>query len=238
MFSTKNGTVTMMPRHGTLLAMASFGEGSDNFQSIFEHSVPKRANASGRYSITFRSNTPHVRNEVDTVAKAPHALRLAATPEECPCYLLAWDTNALDDAVHKGVYKELRALKSSMDPDRTFCYGKWHDNNGRLVHEMSWEAGQTYSYAGKQTKPGTAFPPIIRGVVRDFVAPLFGVQPHLIWAHVVYYPAGGTSLAWHGDAEQGIDPHLIVSLTYLEPSAKEGLRLPRAFQVRPKTNIK
>ncbi len=116
-----------------------------------------------------------------------------------------------------------------MSADRTFVYGKWHENKGRKVMELGWTAGTQYAYAGKTTAPGHAFSKTLRQVVTQRIAPLFGVEKESIWAHVVYYPPDA-SLGWHSDAEKGIDPHFILSLTLLENPVKGA----RDFQVRAK----
>jgi len=229
----KNNTYSISLDHGTTVAMLSDSK-SFNFQSQFEHCIPKRANVSGiRYNITFRSKTTTTTRDVESiVSQCEHSITLNEHSHIC-----MWQTTLFDKSSMVNMFDELKAC--DMTPDKTFVYGKWHTNNDRCYVEMGWKPGQTYTYAGKTTSPGIEFPPEIKKNVSSVIAPLFGVEPEHIWAHVVRYPPK-SSLGWHSDAEQGIDPHFILSTTFLEHHSKGkswGKRKSpgaRDFQVRKK----
>ena len=233
----KNNTYSIALDHGTTVAMLSNATGS-TFQSQFEHCIPKRTKAYGkRYNITFRSKTLLNKRDVDSIVKqSEHSIVLNDNSHLC-----LWQTTLFDKTSIDTMFEELKSC--DMTPDKTFVYGTWHLNNGRTYVEMGWEPGQTYTYAGKTTTPGIEFPPEIKQNVSNIIAPLFGVEPKDIWAHVVCYPSK-SSLGWHSDAEQGIDPHFILSTTFLEHHSKGkawGKRKSpgvRDFQVRKKKSKK
>lgn len=225
--------ITLKPRHGTVLAMVSIPNEEVsttlNFQNQCQHCVPKRAGpTSGRYSVTIRSSTPSKHARETFLGETFSKVFTIVSPKEsdCPCYV-TMSQSLLDSADVDAIYAELVAGKDQMTPDRTFVYGKWHENAGRLVQEMAWTAGQTYRYGGKTTPAGIAFPNTLRRVVQEVFAPIFNVEPKHLWAHIVYYPDNTCGLAWHSDAEEGIDPHLIMSITFLDNG-----RVARDFQVR------
>lgn len=232
----KNNTHTFCLDHGTVIGMYSDHLKTNiSFQAKYEHCVPKRKHVvKGRYNITFRSKTAvqNTRTKDYLLSFAEKSIQL-----DSDYYALLW-RNLLTIEQKEQMFNELKSLKQSMKPDKTFVHGKWHMNNGRLVAELAFEEGQTYTYGGKTTDKGIEFPPFIKQYITDVIAPkIFCMEdPRNIWAHLVYYPGGETGLGWHGDAENGIDPHLIVSITFLESHYNDDRISPgaRDFQIREK----
>ena len=227
----RNGTYSIKLDHGTSVAMVSDNKGP-SFQADFEHCVPKRKNVVGmRYNITFRAKTINPERNVESIVEqSEHHIPLNKNSHIC-----MWQTGLFSKESVATMFDELKSDTVPYTADKTYVFGKWHTNNGRTYVEMGWTAGQTYAYAGKTTDPGIEFPPEIKRNVVETVAPLFGVEPCEIWAHVVRYPCE-SSLGWHSDSEQGIDPHFILSTTFLEHHGvgKRKSLGARDFQIRKK----
>ena len=59
------------------------------------------------------------------------------------------------------------------------------------------------------------------------------MSPEEVWAHCVYYPTPDCQLGWHSDSEDGVSPHSVFSLTFLE----DRVNGPRPFCVRLKSRV-
>ena len=213
--------------HGTLAIMYSdHTKGMENsFQRRCEHRVPPSKTVGSRMNWTVRIHNPSI-NIVN-----------ALQPDETADLskgnkLLLWDRlPTMSDEEREALFTELtQAMDEHGRSDRTFVFGKWHENNGRKVLEQASEAGQSYTYGGKTTEPGVAFGPEARKTLSK-LGDLLGLDDVSdFWAHLVFYPEGKCGLGWHSDAEKGINPHAIVSFTFLE----DKLNGPRPFDVREK----
>ncbi len=90
---------------------------------------------------------------------------------------------------------------------------------------------KTCLYSITTTAPGCAFGPVSRSVLTHFADHIFHCAVEELWAHLVWYPDAATcKLAWHSDSEAGINPHTIMSVTFLDNEV-EGVR---PFEVRLK----
>ena len=76
--------------------------------------------------------------------------------------------------------------------------------------------------------PGQAFGPCATAFIEQHILPFFGVSIEHVWAHLVFYPTPDCQLGWHGDSEDGLNTHTVISLTMLEFPV-EGIR---PFDVR------
>jgi len=211
---------------GQVAAMVSDPVQKESFQRLVQHCVPKRSVSKTkgyRINCTFRvSESAKVKNLVS--AEADETVMIIKPH----CAVKLW-SSMLSRGEKMVLHAELKGLVDAHGrPDVTTVFGRKHTNRGRLVLELAHTEGQTYTYGGKTTHPGIAFGNAAKLLIRNKIAPKLGVEPEQIWAHVVFYPDASTSLGWHGDSEQGINPHVVLGLTFLEhPEA--GVR---PFQVR------
>jgi hypothetical protein len=118
--------------------------------------------------------------------------------------------------------------------DKTTVWGKTHDNAGRMVLDQANVEGKTYTYSGKTTAPGRAFGPAARKALAHFAQHIFHCAADELWAHAVWYPDPALcKLGWHSDSEAGINPHTIMSVTFLDDQ-EGGVR---PFDVRLKEAV-
>ena len=224
-------------RDGQLAGMISDpSRGSQSFQRLIKHCVPRRSTRTVqgyRINCTFRVQEDAPVNNLLLPLDEDKTNDRGETGETVMivkphCAVKLW-SGILTRGENTVLHLELkRQLEEHGRPDTTLVFGRTHANRGRRVLELAHTAGQTYTYGGKTTPPGVPFGEAARLVIRNKIAPRLGVAPDKIWAHVVYYPSADTSLGWHGDAEKGINPHAVLSLTFLENPAA-GVR---PFQVR------
>ena len=167
-FDEKSGIHKAFLGHGTLARMVSdpaMGP-SHSFQRRAMHQVPTYGKSKGaRWNVTFRSAKVLV-----NAMLLPCDQRIVLG-EGLELHLLQ-----LSDA--DDFFDELKAhMAAHASSDRTFVYGKWHDNKGRMVMEYAHQAGAQYSYSGKTTTPGIEFGKagkrIAELMARDFGVPLF-----------------------------------------------------------------
>lgn len=228
-----SGIHTFNLKDGMMAGMISDPEWKDeSFQRVIKHCVPKRTtnHIDGyRISCTFR---------VKAGIKVNNMLKKmdGETSENTTTIMIKKPNCAVklySDMLTRGERMTLHAeLKRQMEvygeADITKVSGKIHTNRGRKVLDLGYTKGQTYTYSGKTTTPGQLFGPAARLLINNKIAPKLGISPDKIWAHVVFYPNATTSLGWHGDSEDGINPHVVLSLTLLE-KPDTGIR---PFQVR------
>lgn len=227
-YQDRHGVHRVELGHGTLVMMESNHEQGDekSFQRLCQHRVPKAGKhvRGGRLNWTIRIHNPNInvnRSRLmpqDTIDINENARLLVwnQLPEMTEDELCALHKELLDD------------MEAHGNADRTFVFGKWHENNGRKVLEQAMSDGQTYRYGGKTTDPGKAFGPHARKAL-ERLAQMVGVQgTDAFWAHLVYYPDASCKLGWHSDAEDGINPHAIFSVTFLDDPVNGA----RPFDVR------
>jgi len=213
------------PRFGYhVVAMASDPAKGRSFQNIAQHCVPDLKGdgaRGGRWNLTFRTRSKELR--------LPSSLECSEKIDVGPnAWLMLWKSLFSDEQNEKIRTCLANTIRQHSVADETVVFGKRYTNRGRMAVDMANKAGFEYHYAGK-TITGIERPPLIQEVVLPRVAELFGVDSDTIWAHLVYYPTPDCKLGWHDDGEDGINPHFILSLTYLEHPEK-----PRTFQVRLK----
>lgn len=231
----KNGTHRIGLRDGQTVAMASDPQSQKSFQALAVHQVPKLENKDfvgkgWRLNFTVRT--------METEKKIQNPLTLDGdfTPTSRVdigegCQVLLWDKLLSKEDKPALRAELLQIINKKGTADVTKMYGKTYTNKGRKVLEMAAEEGFKYRYAGK-TVTGIAFTPLVRDVLMPKMAQLFGVPIDKLWAHLVFYPTRECKLDWHDDGEDGINPHLIVSITFLEHP-----HFPRAFDVRLKSTF-
>lgn len=226
MYNPKTKTWTFYLGHGEMVAMASSPSGTASFQRLAMHSVPylKGDKAEGwRLNLTIRTSAETIRDPL--LLKNGKRYEIGEG-----CYVQQWTdmfTAEENEQIRECLFGTITAKGVA---DITKVYGKEFTNKGRKVLELACEEGFEYHYGGKTVK-GIAYPELIRQLVVPKMAELYGVVCEQIWGHLVYYPTSECKLDWHDDGEDNINPHLIVSLTYLEHPNK-----PRAFRVRLKSN--
>ena len=199
-----------------------------SFQNIAQHCVPvlKGDGArGGRLNLTFRTFS----EELPSPSRLECSEKIALGTN---AWLMLWNGLVSDEQNEKIQACLANTIDQHGVADETVVFGKRYTNRGRMAVDMAHKAGFEYRYAGK-TITGIEWPPLIQEVVLPRVAELFGVDSDTIWAHLVYYPIPDCKLGWHDDGEDGINPHFILSLTYLEDPEK-----PRTFQVRLKKKKK
>lgn len=221
--------------HGHTVAMASSPKNrtgsTGSFQARAVHEVPylKSEHAEGwRLNLTVRTIAREIRDPLTDLDFKPTKDYDIGEG----CHVLVWDNifTTHENEMIQGCL--LETIHAKGIPDITKMYGKTFTNKGRKVIEMSGNDGFEYHYAGK-TVTGIAWPRLIRELVVPKLSQIFGVQDDELWGHLVYYPTSECKLDYHDDGEDGINPHLIVSITYLENPKK-----PRPFRVRLKSSFK
>ncbi len=225
-FNEKTGIHRVHLADGGVCIMHTNDDGNSeiSFQRLAKHQVPLYKQSSGwRLCWTIRTTEKKLENtDLSTYKQELHigsglSLRLK--------------TLAVDTVLKAELLSDL--LKYG-HVDETTVFGKTFTNNGRMVLDQAMEDGQTYTYAGKTTAPGKAFGQHASAFICDIAAKEFGVTPDKLWAHLVYYPdASKCKLAWHSDSEAGINPHMIMSVTFLEQPVY-GIR---PFEVRLKSAV-
>jgi alkylated DNA repair dioxygenase AlkB len=199
------------------------GHNDTSFQRLAKHQVPVYKGAKGwRLNWTIRTTASPLEPKLESYKQEIHI------GEGLSLRLKKVDYDPL-------LKVELLAdLQKYGHADVTTVFGKTHTNNGRLVLEQSMQDGQTYTYSGKTTPPGKAFGPRALAFIQEVAARDFNVTPDKLWAHVIFYPDPATcGLGWHSDSEAGINPNMIMSVTFLE-DPKGGIR---PFQVRLKSDV-
>jgi len=147
--------------------------------------------------------------------------------------VIIWDSLFTPDELAEIEEVLLETIKDHGVNDVTRMFGKTFTNNGRRVVEMASDPNFEYRYAGKVVK-SIEFPERIRDLVLPKMTRVFGLSSaDTLWGHLVYYPTPDCKLDWHDDGEEGINPHLIVSITFLE-HPKIGAR---RFRVRLKSSF-
>ncbi len=216
----RNNTYSVYLKDGNVCIM----EGT-SFQKQLLHCVPKYPSVkSWRLNITFRTGKKVSIGLKKDILKDFVEHKIIDGASLC--------LGSLDNDILSPFKKELvEQIKIHGKPDQTKIPFKneYTMNNGRMVLDMAFKEGMTYTYGGKTTAPGIAFGPSAQGVLK-IISELIGVVVEDIWAHVVFYPNGECGLGWHSDAEDGLDPARIVSLTFLE----DPIGGVRRFQVKPK----
>jgi hypothetical protein len=206
------------------IAMASDPTKGGSFQQSALHGVPflKGDQAQGgRYNWTFRTTSKEI--------PSPFRLECSKVVEVgANAWIMLWNDLFSSEENERIQACAAETIAQHGVADKTKVFGVEHENKGRMVVDMANEQGFEYHYAGK-TVTGIEWPALIRELVLPRIAALFGVDANTIWAHLVYYPTPECKLGWHDDGEDGINPHFILSLTYLEHPEK-----PRTFQVKLK----
>lgn len=231
-YGVKLGQNPQFGYHAVAMASDPNNEEGESFQSLALHCVPflKGDEAEGgRFNLTFRTTSPTIQNPA-LLTSSTKVIHLTQN-----CWINLWDdlfTPEENTAIQACLSE---TIASAGVADETIVFGKKHTNHGRMVVDMADKPNFQYRYAGK-TVTGIEWPPLIRDLVLPRIVPLFGggaVEAETIWAHLVYYPTPECKLGWHDDGEDGINPHFILSLTFLEHPEK-----PRTFQVRLKKKPK
>lgn len=186
------------------------GKPEESFQALAQHQVPVFPKAKGwRLSWTIRTTEPLLDKTDISSFIQQYGIGDGLT--------LLLKKVAYDPLLKQELLADLHAHGEA---DVTRCFGE--------VLEQAYEAGQVYQYGGKTTAPGTAFGQHARAFLDQYAKPAFGGTDKL-WAHLVFYPEPQTcKLSWHGDQIDGINPHMIMSVTFLE-FPDEGVR---PFEVR------
>lgn len=240
-YRARGDTHRILLQHGMLACMASdWSSASQSFQKKCEHRVPpaKHPVLGGRLSWTVRIRSTDILPAIsfDTLTSAAGT---AVALDASDCALLAWTPKQAHDLLGLDMSPECadelqRELRADMikhgHPDITRVFGKTHFNKGRRVLEQAHTDGQQYTYGGKTTQSGKAFGPVARRVLQSLAHTLGLPDSACFWAHLVYYPTPDCKLAWHQDAEKGINPHLIFSMTFLD----DPIHGARPFDVRLK----
>ncbi len=198
-----------------------------SFQRLAKHQVPLYTHARGaRWNWTVRTTSV----AIAALQALPEGFATHNVGEGLSLSLASWP---LDADLLRDLHAELRtAMDTYGAADLTTVYGKTYVNNGRKILEQAMEDGQVYTYAGKTTAPGRAFGPVARQVLAWLAVHVFGSADVPLWAHLITYPNPTTcKLAWHSDSEEGINPHCICSITFLE-DPEHGAR---PFDVRLKS---
>ena len=224
-FTDKTQTHSFMLGHGDVIGMSSIVTGK-SFQSEIVHRVPAAKTTGGRLNLTVRT----IANQIDPDLKDSHhrSYPISATST---VFLWDGDSKLFSEEEINEIQKELfQTIEQHGVADVTKMFGKTFENKGRKVLELANVDGFKYTYAGK-TVTGIAFTPLVRQLVMPRLAKIFGVEESKLWAHLVYYPTSECKLDYHDDGEDGINPHMIVSITFLEDPVG-GVR---PFQVRLKS---
>jgi hypothetical protein len=222
---------------GHLVAMASSPTNpAGSFQRLAMHEVPylKGDKTEGyRYNLTVRTFSKTIRDPLTLTRNdqlKDHDLGQG-------CHVLVWQ-NLWTSEENEQIRQCLKdTITTHGVADKTILYGREFLNKGRSVVDMAelsspdGNAVFEYRYARKAVK-GIPFQAVIQNLVLPRLATIFGVKPSDLWCHLVYYPTPDCKLDYHDDGEDGINPHLIASLTYLEYPEH-----PRAFRVRLKSDF-
>lgn len=230
----------MFLQEGEVIIMKSDPEGARNFQQEYEHCVPKRKLGAHKEPLKgWRLNATLRLQQKGLYKGSPQG---SVPPSyrkklEEGIEVLGWLPKVLISKEDLKLWKQelYTQIMAHGVADKTTVYGKVHLNGGRKVLELAATSGQTYSYGGKTTPAGQSFGEITSKMVADILGPtIFGTSENL-WIHLVYYPSPTESgLGWHSDSEEGIDPHCIASVTFLEYPDSGA----RPFQVRKKKKRK
>jgi hypothetical protein len=227
-YAKKTGTHSFWLGHGHVVAMASSPQGK-SFQQTAVHRVPYKKSNNGqgwRLNLTIRTLRTDSIND-------PLLLESSNTYDMGEgCKVLVWEDLFTEIEIQQLQVELLDLMSRCGIPDVCKMYGKTFENAGRKVLEMADQPDFKYHYAGK-TVTGVGFTPLVRQLIVPRMSKLFGVSDSEIWGHLVYYPTPECKLDWHDDGEDGINPHLIVSLTFLE----DPINGARAFETRLKSSF-
>lgn len=219
--------------HGDVCIMASDPNNGPehSFQRLAMHQVPVAKKSKGaRLNWTIRTSRMDIPN--------PILIDWEQRVDVGEGLWLLLSTWPLESTKLHDLYEELLLQMSQHGtPDETTVFGKTFTNNGRKVLELSHEAGHTYTYSGKTTAPGQAYGPIARSVLEYLSNVVFrgAVTVEEMWSHLVFYPnPQECKLSWHSDSENGVNPHCIMSVTFLD----DPIMGPRPFDVRLKSAMK
>jgi hypothetical protein len=228
-YSAKSKIHTFKLQHGQTVAMAS-APGSDSFQKLAVHGVhPESAKSTcrgWRMNLTVRTMSKDLqKNPLDSA----YCSSRYAIGEGCE--ILLWDNLFSAQEISDLQNVLLQTIHNNGVPDVTRLFGQEYTNKGRKVIEMASTPNFKYHYGGK-TVTGIQYPNLIRELVVPRMSGVFGVLPETIWFHLVYYPTPDCKLDMHDDGEDGINPHMIMSITFLE----DPIRGARRFRVRLKSS--
>ncbi len=205
---------------GGVCVMYSKDNGSkeESFQTLAEHQVPLYKEAKGwRLNWTIRTEAPLL----DKTDLSSYTQRYDLGDG----LSLLLKKIAYDPLLKQELFNDLHA-HGYIDETLDF-HGVMSQNGGRMSLQQAYTPGRTYTYGGKTTPPGIVFGPRATAFLEQYAAKEFGTND--LWAHIAYYPnAHDCKLSWHGDKLDGINPHMIMSVTFLEDPI-EGIR---PFDVR------
>lgn len=223
-FDLKTGIWRVFLNDGSVVVMFTLGPSLDrSFQRLSKHRVPVWGKASGwRLNCTIRTDQAVDGPDFSTFGTNDlgEGLQLLLKQVEYPA------------ALKRELFE---AMQSFGEADVTTVFGRVSQNNGRKVLELAATDGKTYAYSGKTTKPGRAFGPETSAFLEREIVPALKVPLDSLWCHLVFYPDPATcKLDWHSDSENGLNPHCIASITFLEDTER-GVR---PFDIRLKSAVK
>jgi hypothetical protein len=186
--------------HGSVYGMRGCA-----FQDEMVHGVDKSAITKGRISLTYRLS----RVMAGIIGYKPdNDMGRNYTRIEC--------FDAFGDITWDDIMRELHP---SLKPDRTFNFGKWYENDGRmssdLVTTRMWKPEWVFEYTySRNTNKAGRMGPIVEKIRQQLE--MFSGQP-LDWVHVTVYPTGQTKLGEHSDKDKFISDNTdIFGVTFME----------------------
>jgi hypothetical protein len=222
-FSEKTGIHRAFLSNECVAVMYS-SDATKPFQRLAKHRVPVYAKAKGwRLNWTIRTSAKRINPDL---SRFPQTVDIGEG--------LELKLKVIPESLSLLQQELLGTLKIYGHPDVTTVFGRQSDNNGRMVLEQSLHGGKSYAYSGKVTTPGVPFGPHALEYLNQVAVVEFGVPLDELWAHLVYYPDPAIcKLDWHSDSEDGVNPNMIMSVTFLEDPEK-GIR---PFDVRLKSLV-